>query len=68
MLVTLSAQKKTYNLTVIITNLKNTNGSVEVGLYRNGENFAKVGLTYKKNTNNDYPKSSYRRFLRPRRK
>jgi uncharacterized protein (DUF2141 family) len=48
MLVSLSAQKKTYNLTVIITNLKNANGSVEVGLYRNGENFAKVGLTYKK--------------------
>jgi uncharacterized protein (DUF2141 family) len=46
--VALNAQKATYNLTVTITNLKNTNGKVEVGLYRNAANFAKVGLTYRK--------------------
>jgi uncharacterized protein (DUF2141 family) len=43
-----SAQSQTYNLTVTITNLKNTNGQVEVGLYRTPSNFAKVGLTYLK--------------------
>lgn len=46
--VALNAQKATFNLTVTITNLKNTNGKVEIGLYRNPANFAKVGLTYKK--------------------
>jgi uncharacterized protein (DUF2141 family) len=47
-IIALNAQKETYNLTVTITNLKNTNGKVEVGLYQNAANFAKVGLTYKK--------------------
>ena len=46
--IALNAQKTTFNLTVTITNLKNTKGKVEVGLYRNAANFAKVGLTYKK--------------------
>jgi len=44
----LFAQSQTYNLTVTITNLTNTKGQVEVGLYRTPSNFAKVGLTYLK--------------------
>ena len=46
-LAVIQAQKITYNLTVTVTNLKNTNGMVELGLYRNAETFAEVGLTYK---------------------
>lgn len=41
------AQKATFNLTVTVTNLRNSKGMVELGLYRNAENFAKVGLTFK---------------------
>ena len=43
----LNVSSQAYNLTVTITNLKSKNGMVEVGLYRNAETFAKVGLTYK---------------------
>ena len=43
-----TAQKSTINLTVTITNLKNTKGEIEVGLYKNAENFANPKLTFKK--------------------
>lgn len=43
----LNVSSQAFNLTVTITNLKSKNGMVEVGLYRNAETFAKVGLTYK---------------------
>ncbi len=47
-LVHVNAQKSTNNLTVTITNLKNTKGEIEVGLYKNAENFANPKLTFKK--------------------
>jgi uncharacterized protein (DUF2141 family) len=41
------AQKSSSNLTVIISNLQNTKGEIEVGLFRNAENFADPKFTFK---------------------
>lgn len=42
-----SQQKNTHTLTVKITGIEGHRGVIEIGLYRNNENFAEVGKTHR---------------------
>ena len=46
-ILSLSTPNETYDLTVTIKNIKHVEGSIEIGLFNNGDRFMEAGQAYK---------------------